>query len=265
MTLGSEEETAPSGVAGGGHGLAGKKALVVGAARGIGRATAAAFARAGADVVAVDLDALEGVTADVQALERECLPVVCDIADLSAVERLIDDAYEWAGAVDILINNAAVVGDTLPPDVTVEDWDALFAVNLRAPYFMSQAVGKRMLAGDGGTIINVATIAGEFSTGPQVPYQATKAGLLQLTRGLAHLWAPKVRVNSVSPSFVRTELNAEWLSDPKISSWVEERTPLARYGTLEEMAAAILFLASPASSYVTGQNLRVDGGWTART
>jgi NAD(P)-dependent dehydrogenase (short-subunit alcohol dehydrogenase family) len=246
-----------------GEDLVGKKALVVGASRGMGRAIALALAQAGADVVGVarSLDALKGVEEDVRGAGRNFLPIACDIADVDASHQLVADADEWGGAIDVLVNVAAIVGETMPPDLTPEDWDAVFAVNLRGTFFLTQEVGKRMLAGDGGAIVNIASVAGELSATPMIAYETTKAGLLQMTRGLAHFWAPKVRVNAISPGFVLTDMNREWLADPAVLSGIEERTPLGRVGAPPEVAAAAVFLASPASSYVTGHNLRVDGGW----
>jgi 2-deoxy-D-gluconate 3-dehydrogenase len=240
-----------------------RTALVVGASRGIGRAIAVALAEAGADIVgaARSDNRLEAVGEDVQKLGRSFLPVGCDIGDVDAIRRLVESAYEWRPGIDVLVNAAGVVGETLPPNVTQDDWDAVFSVNLRGAFFLAQAVGPRMQAGGGGAIINVASIAGEVSTGPQIAYQASKAGLLQLTRALAHLWAPKVRVNAVSPGFVRTDMNAAWLADVDNRRWVEDRVLLARVGAPHEVAAAVVFLASPAAAYVTGENLRVDGGW----
>jgi NAD(P)-dependent dehydrogenase (short-subunit alcohol dehydrogenase family) len=244
--------------------LEGRKALVVGASRGIGRAIAATLAEAGADVAAVARSSagLEQLGEQVRSHGRDFLLLERDIADVDAVRELVATAHGWGGAIDVLVNVAGIVGDTLPPDVTAEDWDAVFAVNVRGAYFVAQETGRRMLAEGGGAIVNVASIAGEVSTGPQLAYQASKASVLQLTRGLAHLWAPKVRVNAVSPGFIRTDMNAAWLDERANTDWVEERTPLGRVGAPDEIAAVVAFLASSASSYITGQHLRVDGGWT---
>jgi 2-dehydro-3-deoxy-D-gluconate 5-dehydrogenase len=246
--------------------LSSQKALVVGAGRGIGRAIAERFAAAGADVIGVDLslDRLEAVGEAVRGLGRDFHPIAQDIAEIEKLAGVVDEAFQWGKRLDILVNNAAVIGQTFPPDVTPEDWEALFAVNLRAPFFLSQEAAKRMLAGGGGSIINIATVAAEVTASAQVPYEATKAGMLQMTRGLASVWAPTVRVNAVSPSFVQTELNASWLGDPAVSGWALGRTPLGRFGTVEEIASTVLFLASSAASYVTGENLHVDGGFLCR-
>jgi NAD(P)-dependent dehydrogenase (short-subunit alcohol dehydrogenase family) len=242
----------------------GRKVVVVGASRGIGRSIAFTFAQAGADVVGVarSADSLDEVGADIRGLGREFLPIGCDIADVDAIRTMAAEAWDWKGGVDVLVDVAGIVGETMAPNITPEDWDAVFAVNLRGAYFVSQEIGQRMADGEGGAIVHVASIAGEISTGPWIHYQVSKAGQLHLTRSLAHLWAPKVRVNSVSPSFHKTELNAAWLADPSVAEWIQKGTPMGRYGTLEEVSTAVLFLASPAASYVTGQNLRTDGGWT---
>lgn len=244
--------------------LSGSTALVAGASRGMGRAIAIALASAGADVVlaARSAAALDDVRASVEATGRRALAVECDIGDVAAIDRLVDGAYEWSGAIDVLVVAAAIAHASVPPELSMEDWDAVMDVNARGAYFLSQAVGERMHAGDGGSIVYIGSVAAEYSTGPLIAYQVSKAALLQLARGLAHLWAPKVRVNAVSPSFVPTDLNREWLADPEVMRWVVEGTPLGRTGTLEEVNAAVLFLASRRSSFITGQNLKLDGGWT---
>jgi NAD(P)-dependent dehydrogenase (short-subunit alcohol dehydrogenase family) len=242
----------------------GSKAVVVGASRGIGRAIAVALARGGADVVGVARSAqpLERVGDEVRAHGRDYLPISCDVADVDAIAGMAREAHDWSGGIDVLVNVAGIVGETTTPEITKDDWDAVFAVNVRGAYFASQEIGKRMLAGRGGAIVNVASIAGEVSTSPFVHYQASKAGLLHVTRSLAQLWSPKVRVNAVSPSFHPTEMNEAWLADPEVAGWITARTPMGRLGTTDEVAAAVFFLASAAAGYITGQNLRVDGGWT---
>jgi NAD(P)-dependent dehydrogenase (short-subunit alcohol dehydrogenase family) len=246
--------------------LEGATALVTGASRGIGRAVAVALAEAGCEVVGLARGRadLEALGQEVAAAGRAFRPLV---ADLAAVERLPEvaaAAWDWRGGIDVLVNVAGVIVRTEPPEVSPEAWDRTFAVNVRGPFFLTQELGARMLAGRGGSVVNVASLAGEVVTRAAVPYQASKAALIQLTRALAVRWAPTVRVNAVGPGYVRTSLNAAWLDDPGNRAYVEQRTPLGRVGQVEDVAGAVVFLASPAAAYITGQHLRIDGGWSAQ-
>jgi len=247
-------------------GLEGKRALVTGASRGIGRAIALDLAAAGCDVAgaARSGDALATLGAEIEAAGRGFLPVELDVAAPGAIPGAIERAWDWQGGLDVLVNVAGVIIRTGPLDVTPEEWDTTFDVNVRGTFLVTQAVGRRMLAADGGSIVTVTSLAGERVTKASVSYQASKAALIQLTRALAVHWAPKVRVNAVAPGYVRTDLNVAWLADEENSGYVLGRTPLGRVGLPEDVAGAVRFLASPASSYVTGQNLRLDGGWSAQ-
>jgi NAD(P)-dependent dehydrogenase (short-subunit alcohol dehydrogenase family) len=246
--------------------LVGKRALVTGASRGIGRAIALDLAAAGCDVVGVARtgDALAALGAGIESSGRRFLAVELDVGEATAIPEAIDRAWDWQGGIDVLVNVAGVIIRTAPLDVTPEEWDLTFSVNVRGTYFVTQAVGGRMLAAGGGSIVTVTSLAGERVTQASLSYQASKAALIQLTRALAVHWAPTVRVNAVAPGYVRTDLNAAWLADEENSGYVLGRTPLGRVGQPEDVAGAVRFLASPASSYVTGQNLRVDGGWSAQ-
>lgn len=246
--------------------LAGRRALVTGASRGIGRAVALELAEAGCDVVGLARsgDALGRLGAEIESLGQAFLAVELDVAEPAEIPGSVARAWEWKDGIDVLVNVAGVIVRSDPLEVTTEEWDQTFGVNVRGTYFVTQAVGGRMLAGDGGSIVTVTSLAGEVVTRASVSYQASKAALIQLTRALAVHWAPKVRVNSVAPGYVRTDLNAAWLADEENSAYVLGKTPLARVGEPRDVASAVRFLASPAASYVTGQNLRVDGGWSAQ-
>jgi 2-deoxy-D-gluconate 3-dehydrogenase len=247
--------------------LTGKTALVSGASRGIGRAIARGFAEAGADVVgaARTASALAELGGELEALGRRFLALELDVARVEDIPAAVERAWAWRGGVDVLVNAAGVIVRTEPPAVTPEEWDAVFDVNVRGTFFLTQEVGARMLATEGGgSIVTVASLSGEVSTRAAVGYQASKAALIQMTRALAVRWAPKVRLNAVAPGYIRTELNAAWLDVPENRAYVESRTPLGRVGTPGEVVGAVIFLASPAASYVTGQNLRLDGGWSAQ-
>jgi len=246
--------------------LAGKRALVTGASRGIGRAITLELAEAGCDVIGVARsgDALVRLGAEVESLGSRFLAVELDVAEPAEIPTGIARAWDWQDGIDVLVNVAGVIIRSGPLEVTAEEWDRTFAVNVRGTYFVTQSVGRRMLAGDGGSVVTVTSLAGETVTRASVSYQASKAALIQLTRALAVHWAPRVRVNAVAPGYVRTDLNAAWLDDEENSAYVLGKTPLGRVGEPRDVASAVRFLASPEASYVTGQNLRVDGGWSAQ-
>ncbi len=246
--------------------LGGRVALVAGASRGIGRAIALELARAGADVagLARTREALEALGDEVRKMGRDFLPVVADLADVEQVAPAAERAWAWKGRIHVLANAAGVIVRKEPPDLTPAEWDLVLATNLRAAYFLSQEVGLRMRAAGEGAIVHVASLAAEVVTGAPTVYQASKAGLVQMTRALAVRWAPEVRVNAVGPGYIRTDLNAAWLEREENRRWVEQRTPLGRVGTPEDVVGAVVFLASPAASYITGQHLLVDGGWSAQ-
>ena len=246
--------------------LDGAVALVTGASRGIGRAAALALAGAGSDVAGLargEAD-LESLGKEVAAAGRSFLPLPADLTEVERLPDVVAAAWAWRGGLDVLVNVAGIIVRTEPPAITPEAWDRTFAVNVRGPYFLTQEVGARMLAGRGGSVVNVASLAGEVVTRAALPYQASKAALIQLTRALAVRWAPRVRVNAVGPGYIRTSLNAAWLDDPGNRAYVEGHTPLGRVGQVEDVAGAVVFLASPAAAYITGQHLLVDGGWSAQ-
>jgi len=245
--------------------LSGKVALVSGATRGIGRAIALAMSRAGADVIGLarSSEDLAVLGSEVAEGGRGFYPQTADLAEVETIGDVVRSAWERAGGIDILVNAAGVIVRHDPPDVTAEDWDAVFAVNARGSFFLTQAIGTRMVEGSGGAVVNVASIAGEVVTRAPVSYQASKAALIQMTRALAVRWAPKVRVNAVGPGYIRTSLNTVWLDVEENRRYVEGNTPLRRIGTPDDVVGAVVFLASPAASYITGQHLRIDGGWSA--
>jgi NAD(P)-dependent dehydrogenase (short-subunit alcohol dehydrogenase family) len=246
-------------------GLTGKRALVSGASRGIGRAIALGLADAGCDVagLARSGDALAALGNEIEAKGRAFLPVELDLAEVDAIPAAAERAWRWQDGLDILVNAAGLIIRTGPLEVTPAEWDDVFSVNVRGTFFLTQAVGSRMLD-RGGSIVTVTSLAGEVVTKAAVSYQASKAALIQLTRALAVHWAPKVRVNAVAPGYVRTDLNAAWLEDEENRGYVLGSTPLQRVGQPADVVGAVTFLASPAASYVTGQNLRVDGGWSVQ-
>ena len=246
--------------------LDGSVALVTGASRGIGRAIALDLAEAGCAVVAAarSADALADVAAEIESRGGSALPLGADLAAVDSLAGVAQRAFDWRGRVDVLVNAAGVIVRSGPLEVTPEDWDAVFDVNVRGTFFLTREIGRRMLEAGGGSIVTITSLAGEVPTRAALGYQASKAALIQLTRALAVQWAPTVRVNAVAPGYVRTDLNTAWLADEEHLGYVLANTPLGRVGEPPDVAAAVRFLASPAAAYVTGQNLRVDGGWSVR-
>lgn len=246
--------------------LEGKRALVTGASRGIGRAVALGLADAGCNVagLARSADALATLGEEIEAKGRLFLPVEQDLGTVNAIEAAAMRAWRWQNGIDILVNVAGIIVRSDPLAVTPAEWDEVFAVNARGTFFLTQAVGSRMLDAGDGSIVTVTSLAGEVVTKAAVSYQASKAALIQLTRALAVHWAPTVRVNAVAPGYVRTDLNAAWLEETENRAYVLESTPLRRVGVPSDVVGAVTFLASPDAAYVTGQNLRVDGGWSVQ-
>lgn len=246
--------------------LEGRVALVTGASRGIGRTIALALAETGADVIGVarSASALDDLGAEVTNLGRTFYPSVLDISDTGVIGDAIAAAWDWQGRVDVLINAAGTMARSDVLALTPQEWDEVFAVNVRGAFFVTQALGSRMLASTGGVVVNIASAAGEVTTRASVAYSASKAALIQMTRVLAVRWAPSIRVNAVGPAYIRTDMNQTWLSEDDNASWVVDRTPLGRLGEPDDVCGAVAFLASPAASYITGQHLLVDGGWTAQ-
>ncbi|WP_028933811.1 SDR family NAD(P)-dependent oxidoreductase [Pseudonocardia spinosispora] len=241
--------------------LDGRVAVVTGASSGLGAGFAIALAEAGADLVlgARRVTALERTAASVEALGRRCVSVPTDVAEPEQCERLAEAAATDLGRVDILVNNAGI--STVTPALREQpgDFRRVVETNLMGAYWMAQACARRMEPGS--SIVNVASVLGLVaSVLPQAAYSASKAGLIGLTRDLSQQWSGRrgIRVNAVAPGFVTTEMTAEMT--PETLAPFLDRTPLNRLGTQRELDAAVLFLASPASSYITGATLAVDGG-----
>jgi 2-deoxy-D-gluconate 3-dehydrogenase len=242
--------------------LTGKTALVTGANTGLGQAVAAGMAAAGADIIAVGRSAAHETRRDVESAGRRFSLIEADLATTAPIERVV----EAAGAIDILVNNAGTIRRADATDFTEADWDAVMGVNLKTVFFLTQAVGRHMLArGQGGKVINVASLL-SFQGGIRVAsYTASKSGLAGVTKLLANEWAAKgINVNAIAPGYFETNNTEALRADADRSRQILERIPAGRWGRPTDLAGAAVFLASAASDYVHGVVLPVDGGWLAR-
>lgn len=245
--------------------LAGRTALVTGARSGIGRASALALAAAGADVLCWGRDSDVGDTAQgVRALGRRAWEVGADLSDLRATESALD-AILSDHQVDVLVNNAGTISRTPAAETSLEQWRSVIAVNLDAQFLVSRQVGRQMLGQGAGRIISVASLL-SFQGGILVPaYAASKHAVAGLTKALANEWAGSgITVNAVAPGYIETDNTDALRSDPDRERAIRSRIPAGRWGTPEDVAGAVVFLASPAAAYVNGHVLVVDGGWLAR-
>lgn len=248
--------------------LAGRVALVTGAARGIGRALAVALAQAGADVALgfKDVAASGDVSDEISALGRRVLKLQMDVSRRDEIIAAVAEAARVLGRIDVLVNNAGIGPPNPAESVTEADFDHTVAVNVKGTFFVSQEVGRHMIArGGGGRIINLSSQAGLVALPTESVYCMTKAAIAHLTRCLAVEWARHgINVNAVAPTFIRTPGTEKWLSDDTFRRDLLSRIPLGRVGEPSDVAGAVVYLASPASALVTGATLLVDGGWTAR-
>ncbi|HEX3869416.1 MAG TPA: 3-oxoacyl-[acyl-carrier-protein] reductase [Pirellulales bacterium] len=239
-------------------------ALVTGASRGIGKAIAVALARCGARVacVARSEDKLKQTVADITEAGGQAEAFTCDVTNGEAVTKLVEDLVEKWQRLDILVNNAGITRDTLIPRMDDAQWDDVINTNLRGAFLFTRAATRAMMGQRYGRIINIASVSGLMGNPGQANYSASKAGLIGMTRTVAReLAGRKVTVNAVAPGFIESEMTAAL--GESIMGEVKTRIPAKRIGTTAEVAEAVLFLASKAASYITGQVLTIDGGMTA--
>lgn len=242
--------------------LEGKVALITGAARGIGKSIAMAYAREGANVVFTDIvanDTFKATEKELQALGVKAKGYVSDASDFASAEKVVEEVANDFGRIDILVNNAGITRDTLLMRMTEEQWDLVLKVNLKSAFCMTKAVQKPMIKQRCGSIINMSSVVGVSGNAGQANYSASKAGMIGFTKSIAkELGSRNIRSNAIAPGFIITDMTAQ-LSDEVRKSW-EQQIPLRRGGTPDDVANVAVFLASDLSSYVSGQVINVCGG-----
>lgn len=248
--------------------LSGKKAIVTGASSGLGTQFAKALATQGADVaiLARRVDRLESLAEEIREMGVKCLPIRCDVTVESQIEEAVNNVAAEFGQIDILVNNAGVVGAGPTEDLALEEWNRIITTNLTGVFLMAKHVARKMKERNSGSIINISSIAGfvSFEGLSVAAYGASKGGVVNLTRYLAAEWGKYgIRVNSIAPGFFPSEMTQAFVDDPNMLAYIKSRTALDRWGKEGELDGLLIYLASDASSYTTGQNIAVDGGWLA--
>jgi 2-dehydro-3-deoxy-D-gluconate 5-dehydrogenase len=245
--------------------LAGKVALVTGANTGLGQGIALALAQAGADIAGAGIASADETGAKVRALGRRFVSIEANLTSIEPVTRMVSDTLQGLGGLDILVNNAGLIRRADAVDFSEKDWDDVMNVNIKSAFFLSQAAGRHFIAQGRGKIINIASML-SFQGGIRVPsYTASKSGIAGITRLLANEWAGKgINVNAIAPGYMATDNTAQLRADENRSAEILGRIPAGRWGTPADLGGAAVFLASPASDYVNGAVLPVDGGWLAR-
>ena len=248
--------------------VAGQRVLVSGGSRGIGRAIAAGFAERGATVILASRDAeqLERTAAELRSSPRPASvhAIPCDVSDVGQIQRLVQHCESDFGPIDTLVNVAGVNRRKPALDVTEDDYDFVLDINLKGAFFLAQAVGRTMVARGTGCQIHIASLNTDRPLTCVLPYAVSKAGIAQMTKALALEWGDRgVRVNAIAPGFILTDLTRKLWSDETMQAWGRAHTPQRRLGLPEDLVGAAIFLAAPASAFMTGQIIYVDGGFTA--
>jgi NAD(P)-dependent dehydrogenase (short-subunit alcohol dehydrogenase family) len=246
----------------------GKVAIVTGGTKGIGRSIASELTGVGANIVVVsrNQDQCNEVALALSAKGAEAFPFACDVSKKEDRDALVTAVKNKFGKIDILINNAGTAVTKPALELTEDDWDRVQDLNLKGVFFLTQTVAQEMInQGNGGRIVNIASMFGLIGDKNILPYLTSKGGLIQMTRGLALEWARhNITVNAVAPGYVITSINEKELTDERIGSVLLKKTPLRRFGTPEEVAGTVVYLASDEASFVTGSVYAVDGGWMAQ-
>ncbi len=249
--------------------LENKTAIITGAARGLGKAIATGLAEAGADIVIPDIDYEEAkkTAAEIKQLEVESLALKTDVTSEKDVKNMVSEVIDKFNGIDILVNNAGICKNIPAEEMSKEEWDKVINVNLTSVFLCAREIGKKMIENKkGGSIINIASMSADIVNypQPQCSYNASKAGVVHLTKSLAAEWAKyKIRVNAISPGYMKTKLTDQILEEnPELKKHWIDPTPMKRMGAPEELRGAAVYLASDASSLMTGSVLTIDGGYT---
>lgn len=246
--------------------LNGKVAIVTGTSRGLGKAMAIALAKAGANIVGVGVSDMSETKEEIQKIGRQFLEIKADLTNTKSVDKIVSETVKKIGGIDILVNNSGTIRREDAINYKEKDWDDILNLNLKTLFFLSQKVAKQFMKQEtGGKIINIASML-SFQGGIRVPaYTASKSGVMGLTKALANEWAKyNINVNAIAPGYMATDNTKQIREDEKSSQEILDRIPSRRWGTPEDLAGAVVFLASKASDYVNGHTLAVDGGWLAR-
>ncbi|SDI28387.1 2-deoxy-D-gluconate 3-dehydrogenase [Planococcus glaciei] len=246
--------------------LENKTVIVTGGSKGIGKDIALTFAKLNANVVISgrNKDVLQETLEELQSFNKQCTAISGDLSDIQEVRRLIDTAADEFGTIDVLVNNAGVNIAKPAMEVTEEDWDTVLDLNLKSAFFASQAAAKYMLEQNSGRIINIASQMAFVGFAKRAAYCSSKGGLVQMTKALAVEWAKNgIRVNGVAPTFIETELTAKMFEDEEFKKEVNSRILLDGLSQPKDISGAVLYLASDLANFVTGETIKVDGGWTA--
>jgi len=245
--------------------LTGKVALVTGASRGLGRAISTGLAKAGANVVVTDVLDIKETAEEVKKIGREVLKIEVDVTKKSDIKAAVKQTLEKFGKIDILANNAGILRIEPTEDMKEEDWDKVLAINLKGQFLCAQEVGTHMIKQKSGKIINISSIAGKLANPQSAAYNASKAGVILLTKSLSVDWGQhNIQVNAICPGAFLTPMTEDLLKDEGFIQMIKTSVPLGRYGVPEDLVGTVIYLASEASNYVTGHALVIDGGWTAK-